>query len=474
MLQPILTKLKNFREKLFSCLTYRADASMGLIDALSGNIDAQSVVQLSLNPAFKHNYGSICSAISNFSKDATQPARIEQCLIQHCSAITVTRPFRLLVADCTAASRKYAKTLKDKGMVHAPNVIPGNKPVTVGHQYSVMGFIPEKQASSSNIPWMLPLSVRRVATVTNGVDVGMEQLDTIMPAFGADLTVNVGDSAYSNPRFIHGAQRYMNLVTVSRLASNRTIYRKAKTKKLKKTNRRERGHELWYGDRFKLKDETTWGEPDNAISMAFKTRKGKDFTANITNWNDMLMRDKNGIPMHKYPFTVIRIIMTDNHNKQVYKKPMWLMVAGELRQKLTIIQIWQAYTQRYDIEHFFKFGKSKLLMDKFQTPDVTHEESWWLIVCISYAQLYMARELANNLPQPWEKYLPAMKNDVTVKPARQVQKSFAKITKEIGTPASAPKQRGSSLGRIAGTKLPRRTQYPIIFKGETARQSAIT
>jgi len=57
----------------------------------------------------------------------------------------------------------------------------------------------------------------------------------------------------------------------------------------------------------------------------------------------------------------------------------------------------------------------------------------------------MARELANNLPAPWEKYLPQMKNNATVKSARQVQKSFARITSNIGTPASTPKPRGNPL-----------------------------
>ena len=39
--------------------------------------------------------------------------------------------------------------------------------------------------------------------------------------------------------------------------------------------------------------------------------------------------------------------------------------------------IFLSYRQRFDIEHFFRFGKNRLLMDKIQTPDVQHEESWW-------------------------------------------------------------------------------------------------
>jgi len=107
--------------------------------------------------------------------------------------------------DCTAAPRKYSKTLVDKGIVHAPNVVPGNKPITVGHQYSIVGFLPEQNTENANTPWMLPLSVQRVATSANGVDVAIEQLKKVLPTFNKELTVNVGDTAYSNPRFIHAA-----------------------------------------------------------------------------------------------------------------------------------------------------------------------------------------------------------------------------------------------------------------------------
>jgi len=71
--------------------------------------------------------------------------------------------------DCAAAPRKYSKTLADKGIVHAPNAIPGNKPITVGHQYSIVGFLPERRISNANIPWLLPLSTRRVSTNTRSI-----------------------------------------------------------------------------------------------------------------------------------------------------------------------------------------------------------------------------------------------------------------------------------------------------------------
>jgi len=464
MLSVIVNKFKSFRDHIFSCFSFRADATMELLDSLSGNIDATSVVQLSLSSIFRRGYGSVRDAIKHFAADPKQSIRLEQSLIQYCSPITETQPFRLLVVDCTPAPRKYSKTLTDRGIVHAPNVIPGNKPITVGHQYSVVGFLPEQRLGEENIPWLLPISTRRVATNTNGTAVAIEQLDMIVPSFLKDLTVILGDIAYSSPKFISGNHKYENSVLIARLKGNRVINHQPAPKKLKITNRRGRGHELWYGKEFNLKDESTWGTPDETISIVFKTRKGKNFTANIQGWHNKLMRQKKGVRLNEYPFTVVRITITNENNELVYKRPMWLMASGKRREELSLIQIWQSYKRRYDIEHFFKFGKTRLLMDKFQTPETTHEESWWQISSLAYAQLYMAREIAVNLPNPWEKYLPEMKNNEKVKAARQVQKSFIRITAEIGTPASAPKPRVKPLGRAKGEKQKRRVHYPIILK----------
>ena len=112
MQSTIVTRFKKFRDHIFSCFSFRADATMELVDALSGNTDANGVVQLSLNPAFRRRYGSVRDAIHHFETDPNQSIRIEQCLVQYCTPITTTQPFRLLVVDCTAAPRKHAKTLK--------------------------------------------------------------------------------------------------------------------------------------------------------------------------------------------------------------------------------------------------------------------------------------------------------------------------------------------------------------------------
>jgi hypothetical protein len=111
---------------------------------------------------------------------------------------------------------------------------------------------------------------------------------------------------------------------------------------------------------------------------------------------------------------------------------------GSRRNQLTCLDIYQAYRQRFDLEHLWRFGKQRLLMAAFQTPEVKHEENWVQLTLLAYTQLWVARELAQHLPRPWERYLPThVKARIT---PSVVQRDFARIISQIGTPALSPKQ----------------------------------
>ena len=166
--------------------------------------------------------------------------------------------------------------------------------------------------------------------------------------------------------------------------------------------------------------------------------------------------------MHLHPFTLLQIRVTDREGKQVWR-PMWLSVFGQRRQQLTAEESWQAYRQRYDLEHFLRFGKQKLLMTAFQTPEVEREENWIQLTLLAYVQLWAARELAVNLPRSWERYLPHSR-DGRITPSL-VQRDFTRIISQIGTQAKFPKRRGKSPGRAQGHFQTPRPRHPVIKKG---------
>lgn len=53
------SNLEQFRTDLYDLLPYRRDTLLDLLDALSSNTPARSVVELSLRPYFRRTYSSI-------------------------------------------------------------------------------------------------------------------------------------------------------------------------------------------------------------------------------------------------------------------------------------------------------------------------------------------------------------------------------------------------------------------------------
>jgi len=508
MFELPLERFRTFREELHGLFARRADALMDLLDSLAGNRQADSPVKLSLDALFRRRYGSLHDAVDNFAvaepgTSATgapaegepakgapakgapakgapakgAPAKGELAegapakgaplgqwapvsrLVAAQLPRPEQRPFWLLATDVTPAPRPFARTLADRGIVYAPNAAPGNRPIAVGHSYSAVVALPEKSTVAC-APWVVPLSLERVPTSASGLAVGAAQLrglctDEQLP-FAHCLTVNAADSAYSAVAYLCAVGEVSNLVTVVRMPGNRVLYRSPDPNEYSGHGRRP-----WYGARFALQEPATRGVPDQVVSFPEPGPKLRQITLEV--WYDMKRRGRRGLPMHQHPFTLVRCTVTDEHGQAVYRRPMWFIVLGSRRAEVTPRQAWSAYGQRYDIEHFFRFGKQRLLMGSYQTPEVEHEEHWWQLTTLAYVQLWLARPLARVLPNPWERPVPATAPEAPPSPSL-VQRDFERIIRLIGTPAPPPKPRGNSPGRRSGESPGRRPRLPVIVK----------
>ena len=190
-------------------------------------------------------------------------------------------------------------------------------------------------------------------------------------------------------------------MVVARVPSNRVVYQSPETP-LDDIPRR--GCPKKYGSIFSLASEDTWHTPDETTTTQHITRKGRQLTVMIQTCYNILLRGTKHEKMYRDPFTLMRISVTDDTKTQVWR-PMWLIVIGKQRQRLSSVKVYQSYRQRFDIEQMLRFGKQRLLMTSFQTPEVGHEENWIRLVMLAYVQLWPAKELACYLPKPWERYL---------------------------------------------------------------------
>lgn len=151
------TELEQFRLDLYEILEHRRDALLDLVDAVASNTLARSVIELSLSPLFQREHSSLADAIDNFfeasepeSAAAERQARIQELmrLIGPYLPLPQERPFWLWGIDVTSIPRQFARTLADRTYVYQPNTLTGNKPVTIGHQASVLAYLPEKEAGA--------------------------------------------------------------------------------------------------------------------------------------------------------------------------------------------------------------------------------------------------------------------------------------------------------------------------------------
>jgi hypothetical protein len=459
---------QQFRQQLYQNFNKRADTAMELVDALCSYPSATSPVELTLSPLFRRTHTALYKCMA---ETAWEDVPLAELLGPYLPAPR-GRPFWLMGVDVTSQPRQFGRTVADRGFVYQPNLVAGNKPVTIGHQYSTLALLPEQEEQVSK-SWVVPLSTARVATHTDKEQVGARQVNQVLDDPGLpwhdELIVQVGDSRYSKAAYIHAThQGHDKLVSILRVRSNRTfnhVYEYPDGER--PANRPKR-----YGKAFKLPNPETQKQPDQEATLQRTSRRGKTLTYTIQAWNDMLMPGKNKpqrIRMWQYPFTLVKISAHDEKGKPVYAKPIWLIVVGQQRDQLSLVQILQAYHARSNLEHFFRFGKQKLLLTDSQTPVTVREERWWHLVHIAYAMLWMARHLTHHLPRPWEQYLPtARRREMS---PTLVRRDAERLFLQLGSPAQPPQPRGKSPGRKKGIKMPPRPRYPVVIKGAKQPQA---
>lgn len=373
------SEFSSFREQLYNQFEHRANSVMDLLDALCSNEHASSVVELSLNPLFRGSYSTLFKAIGECqfppladSLEASSEQDDSELLRLLSSVVPgpERQTFYLFGLDCTSIERAYAQTLSDRGMVYQPTVVRTNTPVTIGHSYSMLASLPERGLTDA--PWTIPLEMSRVSTDTSSAQVGVAQVHALLNTphlpWNGKLCVLDVDSGYSNKNFLEPIQTHLSLVTIARCRSNRVFYQSPIPSDVPVSRR----HPVWYGERFALKDDTTWHTPDALIHMTETTQKGRLLNVTIQAWHNMLMRGSKPHPMHKHPFTLLRIERVDESGQTV-GSPMWLIVMGAKRHQLSPLQAYQGYRQRFDLEHTFRFQKRNLLLEAFQTSESEHE-----------------------------------------------------------------------------------------------------
>lgn len=464
-----------FRQSIHSSLSYWSYASFELIESLSsyGHM-SKKVTGLSLSPCFQRQYSAITKVIHHFDlgkRFQSQGHRFDEWEGVYYQSVASLMPARfydryyVLGSDVTPAEKVFSDCHSDRQFVYQPSKGKHQRPIAIGHKSSCLAIF------SNEKRWLIPLSMRRVGSKQSENEVGLEQLRAVLKDANLGLSntpcIHLGDSTYSNVAYLYHSSQITNLITLSRLRGNRTLYLQPERVPGKKGTPRK------YGDPFNLKKPETWPEPHAQLKWEIEQIKGNRQFVEAIEFREVIMRRKYKLPMNEIPLRVIGFQIVDQQGKPRLDRRLWVVIAGKQRNELSIEQIFTLYRKRFDLEHFFRFCKQKLLLNDFQSPRVDHLENWWQIVSIAWTLLFAARNLAQVMPNPWERYLPIFNPDPQKKkispPPASVQRDYYRIIQAFEPITPPPKLVKKAKGRQKGHKqIPRKHFQPIKKKKKIA------
>lgn len=464
----------DFRHSIHSSLNYWSYASFELIESVAGYGHlSRKVTGLSLSPCFQRQYSAITKVIHHFDlgkRIETHGHRFEAWEASYHQSVSSIMPprfygrYALLGSDVTPAEKTFSDCHFDRQYVYQPSKGKHQRPIAIGHKSSCLAVLsPEKR-------WLIPLTIRRVGSKQSENEVGLEQLSAVWedPHLGLKDTpcIHLGDSTYSNVPYLYHSSQIPNLITISRLRGNRTLYTLPEKVPGKKGTPRK------YGESFNLGKPETWPQAHAQDKWEIEPIKGNRQVVQAIEFREVIMRRKFKLPINEVPLRVIGFQIVDQAGNPRMDRMLWIVIAGKERNELSIEQVFDLYRERFDLEHFFRFCKQKLLFNQLQSPETNHIENWWQIVCAASTLLFAARNLAQALPNPWERYLPIFNPDPQKKatPAdpASVQRDYFRIIQAFEPITPPPKVVKKAKGRQKGQKQPRRKRFPPIKKKKKA------
>ena len=437
--------LRQFRQLCRLYFGKEARHLLPLLDALASDHTAHTVPMLSLHPLPPYQYRTLYHTIHRFQP---QP-HILYSLLQ--PAIPQDHNLYCFGVDTTPYPRPYAHTLADRTFVFQPTPIKGNKPVTIGHEYSLV-YLLQRRPPKQPV-WTLPLHAQRVPSDRSAQSVACEQIQHLLqhPPFQRALNLFVADAKYSSGKqFVRMPLSYANAVCVVRLRSNSVLFLWAP-----RPDVRRRGRPRWYSQRLalnRLEQLPPWdAEAEEPVPEGGKWR--------VRVWRRTLRR--GFVPLEG---TLLCCERLDAQGERKDARPLWLWVVGERRGEVSPLEVFGWYRRRFGVEHTFRFLKRNLLLTAYQTPEGEQEERWVGVVLLAYAQLFVVRDV--QLVEVYGWWLSKVKRqEGGVRSPSQVQRVFGEIVKGLGEVEYVVTPRGRSPGRAIGFRLPARARHKVVRKG---------
>jgi Transposase DDE domain len=349
--------------------------------------------------------------------------------MQLCIKQIPVQEYIVMGIDHTPWPRPDAKTLKDRTYEHQGKT---QNRVAIGQGYSTIAWLPEKQSS-----WALPLRHERITSWESPMSKAAWQLKQVLKHCSQKVLVLL-DREYGNAKWVLATAK-LEADCVMRIRSNTCLWGIPPAYS-------GRGRPRKHGDSFQLTNIEKWTLPNSSLELD----TSKSGRVRVRMWQDLHFSKAAD-----YPVNLILVERLEPTGSGRIMPPLLLVWTGE--RTMSLEEIWDQYLRRFGIEHWYRFAKQRLhwTMPSLKTPE--QSERWSDLIPLMTWQLWLAKDLVTQYRLPWQSVT------LNLSPGRVAQSMFSLLV-QIGTPASAPKQRGKSNGRIIGFKCTPRTRYPVAKK----------
>lgn len=448
-----LARLARFRQEFYGCLWRRPDALFELADAvLAAPGLVASLPYLSLEPGFRRGHGMVYQGLAE--------GGVEEEAARDLLVAVRERDWPPVFAiDTSTYPRPWAATSPGREWHHhaCPGSHGGDGAAVAGWAFQWLA-----QLSFAHDSWTAPQDQVRVGA---GADASLVAAEQILAHAGrlrasgeSRIPLYVMDAGYDAASVTADVRDHPVQVLV-RLRNDRVLYRDPPPRVPGKAGRpRIHGSGT---DRFECKDPATWGAPDQELSLHDECYG----QVSVMSWGGLHPKlfCRGRFAGFKKPPVIrchlIRVTVTRLPNGRTVPGPLWLWWAGPEDTAPDLDLLWRAYLHRFDIEHTYRFAKQALGWDKAALRHPEQVSRWTWLIIAGLTQLRLARPLAEDHRQRWERH----RSQAKLSPGR-VRRDFHRLAALAGTPASPPKPARAGPGRPKGRRGTPATRYDVMKK----------
>lgn len=453
-----LARLVEFRQDLYACFGRRADALFEMVEALVvADGPVRSVAELMLVAGARRGWGSFYQAL--------QDGVIDLAAVRDLMARQVRLPVAgpmMFAVDTSPWFRLHARMVAGLGMQHASSRgrHRGSRALP-GWSFSLLAqvAITDGRPDAGKDSWTASMDIRRVGVDDNANEVAADQIEALMARLAGDkaalaagaplFLLDIGYCPiYLTQQLPPGAQ------ILVRLRTNRVFFGRPAARPAGKKGRGRK-----HGDRMKLDEPDTWGQPDAEHTHT----EPDDTVVTARAWHHKHPEPRQ---RRKWAGTDVvegTLIRQEHRHPDGRVQTWWLWWAGPA-DAFNPQTLAYAYRHRFTIEHLNRYAKQDLAWTTYTPLTPQQAERWSWLVMLAYTLIRLTRPLADGYRLPYEKRCAPGRQT-----PRRVRRAFRRISADLPVVAKPPKRHKPGPGRPKGSKNKHpRSRQKVARKGRPA------